>query len=335
MRARELGDQSLGKPSQDVRIFRSENLEASCPCAYCVGMPRIEQALDGFFRDPAKAHDLAQLDGPIRQVGGALAMLGHFSAASSLKECGSRIQQFAQPGSLPASEEFEWVANQLSLLGFFVDALQNGETDFEIFVRRMKGEKPAAVAAGTDAAIEAAAEAEGIAAPSVETQLAQHARDTQTLMAALHEAPEDVGLQDELKQNLQTIQKDADLVANVELGETAKAALKALQAGESADAALAGFKPQGQETQQPSAATLQLAESTHEEIDAELLGIFLEEATEVLAALDEQLNLLAADTVTDKVFDKLMAKAARTTKEADYLAVYSRAAELGEEFGKT
>ena len=258
-------------------------------------LAQIEQALDGFFRDPAKAHDLAQLDGPIRQVGGALAMLGHFSAASSLKECGSRIQQFAQPGSLPASDEFEWVANQLSLLGFFVDALQNGETDFEIFVRRMKGEKPAAVEAGTDAAIEAAAEAEGVAAPSVETQLAQHARDTQTLMAALHEAPEDVGLQDELKQNLQTIQKDADLVANVELGETAKAALKALQAGESADAALAGFKPQEQETQQPSAATLQLAESTHEEIDAELLGIFLEEATEVLAALDEQLNLLAAD----------------------------------------
>jgi chemosensory pili system protein ChpA (sensor histidine kinase/response regulator) len=86
-------------------------------------LAQIEQALDGFFRDPAKAHDLAQLDGPIRQVGGALAMLGHFSAASSLKECGSRIQQFAQPGSLPASDEFEWVANQLVLARLFCGCL--------------------------------------------------------------------------------------------------------------------------------------------------------------------------------------------------------------------
>ena len=255
-------------------------------------LAQIEQALDGFFRDPAKGHDLAQLDGPIRQVSGALAMLGHFAAVNNLKECSSRIQQFAQADYSPASEDFEWVANQLSLLGFFVDALQNGETDFDAFVRRVKGEKPAAA----NAAAEPEAEAEGITAPSVETQLAQQTRDMQALVEALKEAPADTRLQDELKQNLQAIQKDADLVANVELGETAKAALKALQAGEVADTALAGFKPQVPEVSPPSATTLHLAESSHEEIDAELLGIFLEEATEVLATLGDQLEVLAADS---------------------------------------
>ena len=118
----------------------------------------------------------------------------------------------------------------------------------------------------------------------------------QALVEALKEAPADTRLQDELKQNLQAIQKDADLVANVELGETAKAALKALQAGEVADTALAGFKPQVPEVSPPSATTLHLAESSHEEIDAELLGIFLEEATEVLATLGDQLEVLAADS---------------------------------------
>ena len=119
------------------------------------------------------------------------------------------------------------------------------------------------------------------------------------LVEALKEAPQDLRLQDEIKQNLQAIQKDADLVANHELGETAKAALEALAAGEvpdaAVDAALSGLKPQMPEAPQPSAETLQLAESSHEEIDAELLAIFLEEAGEVLATLGAQREILLAD----------------------------------------
>ena len=252
-------------------------------------LAQVEQALDVFFRDPAKGHDLVQLDGPLKQIGGALAMLGHLGAASSLKECGSRIQQFALPGYSPANDDFEWVANQLSLLGFFVDALQQGETDFDAFARRMKGEKPLNLGGAE------AAEAESAPAPSVETQLAQQARDTHALVEALKEAPNDIRLQDEIKQNLQAIQKDADLVANVELGESAKAALKALDAGEVGDLSLASLQPHVSVGLEPSAATLQLAESSHEEIDAELLGIFLEEATEVLSTLSDQIKLLATD----------------------------------------
>jgi chemosensory pili system protein ChpA (sensor histidine kinase/response regulator) len=246
-------------------------------------LAQIEQALDGFFRDPTKAHDLLQLDNPIKQISGALAMLGHFGAVNSLKECAASIQRFAQPDYQPVSEDFEAVADQLSMLGFFVDSLQNGETDFDAFVRRMNGEI-------SDAR---APEPETTSAPTVEALLIQQARDMQVLAEALKEAPEDARLQDELKQNLQDIQKDADLVANRELGESAKAALAALQSGVEVDAALSGLKPLTTEAPTPSAETLQLAESTHEEIDAELLSIFLEEANEVLASIGEQKALLA------------------------------------------
>ncbi len=249
-------------------------------------LAQIEQALDGFFRDPSKAHDLGQLDSPMKQISGALAMLGHFSAVNSLKDCGQRIHQFAQANYQPAQEDFESVANQLSLLGFFVDALQNGETDFDSFVLNMKGEKPVE---------EEESQEEATPAPTVEAQLAQQALDTHVLAEALREAPEDSRLQDELKQNLQAIQKDADLVANRELGETAKAALEALQSGGAVEEALSGLKPQIAEAPTPSAETLQLADSSHEEIDAELLAIFLEEAAEVLATMAEQRELLADD----------------------------------------
>lgn len=253
-------------------------------------LAQVEQALDVFFRDPAKSPDLAALDGPLKQIAGALAMLGHMGAVVSLKECGERIRRFGETGYQASADDFDAVAQQLSLLGFFVDALPSGETDFEDFSRRMKGEPSLPV--------EGDSHFEAVSAPSVESQLAQQALETQALVEALKEAPSDERLQQELKQNLQSIQKDADLVANHALGESAKVALEALQTGDVAsadvDAALSALKPVQAEAPQPSAETLLLAQSSHEEIDAELLAIFLEEATEVLATIAEQSAVLTA-----------------------------------------
>jgi len=254
-------------------------------------LAQVEQSLDGFFRDPEGEHDLAVLDGPLKQTAGALAMLGHLSAASNVTACIQQVHALAQPGAAHTAEDFENIAHQLSTLGFFVDALPSGETDFDGFVARMRGEK------------EESADDEEYAAPepaiSVESELAKQARETHALAEALKEAPRDERLQAELKENLKAIQQDADLVANHELGESAKAALEALKTGDldshHVDAALAALKPQEPEILEPSVETQQLADSSHEEIDAELLSIFLEEAQEVLQTMGEQKALLLAD----------------------------------------
>jgi len=255
-------------------------------------LAQVEQALDAFFRDPSGVHDLALLDGPLKQTAGALTMLGHLGAASSVTGCIEQIHALAQPDSARAAEDFEEIAHQLSTLGFFVDALPSGETDFDAFVARMRGEKNASPEEDEeDVAPEPAL--------SVESELARQTRETHALVEALKEAPQDERLQAELKQNLKAIQQDADLVANHELGESAKVALEALKAGDldggQVDAALAALKPQEPELLQPSAETQQLADSSHEEIDAELLSIFLEEAQEVLQTMGEQKELLLAD----------------------------------------
>ena len=69
----------------------------------------------------------------------------------------------------------------------------------------------------------------------------------------------------------------------------------ALDAGESSpqiDQVMATLKPQAAIAPPPSAATLQLAQASTEEIDAELLAIFLEEAREVLATIDDSRRTL-------------------------------------------
>ncbi|MBS1159465.1 MAG: Response regulator receiver:CheW-like protein:ATP-binding region, ATPase-like:Hpt [Proteobacteria bacterium] len=284
-----------GKPAVDTEIPLLDEMTRRAQEKLLIGqvareiqnnLAQVEQALDAFFRDPAKGHDLSALEAPLKQIGGALAMLGHLGAVASLQTCGEHIRRFAETDYQPAQEDFEVVAGELSLLGFFVDALSSGEKDFDAFVRRLQGESETPAED---------AEAEQV---TVEAQLAQQALDTHALVEALRETPEDSRLHAELKQNLQAIQKDADLVADHALGETAKAALEALQTGEMAnvdvDAALSGLKPQHAEAPQPSAATLQLAQSSHEEIDAELLAIFLEEAGDVLNTISQQLDLLAS-----------------------------------------
>ena len=251
-------------------------------------LAQIEQALDAFFRNPEKQHDVAGLDAPIKQISGALAMLGHFAAVNDLKECGARIQKFAQVDYQPVADDFETVAQQLSQLGFFVDALKAGETDYEAFLQRLRGEPAVAVDAEDEAA-----------APTLEVKLEQDKQDTQALFDAFKEAPEDSRLRNELKQNLQSLQKDADLVADQGLGDTAKAVLNALESGEAFEpainAAVSSLAPQQMVVAPPSVATLELANASHEEIDAELLSIFLEEAHEVLGTIDEQMVVLNAN----------------------------------------
>ncbi|WP_300450556.1 Hpt domain-containing protein [Accumulibacter sp.] len=247
-------------------------------------LAQIEQVLDGFFRDTDKPADLGGLETPLRQIVGALTMMRHDGAATVVRQCAADISAFSEPNYLPQEADFSRVADRLALVGFFVDALQTGAADFESFVDNMQADtarRPATIAEP---------------AATVEQEIEQHKREAHGLLAALKEQPTDAGLLQEVQQNLAALQKDADLVADKKLGQQTKHALSALAAGGDAarqiDEAMATLKPQAAETPLPSAETLQLSQATTEEVDAELLGIFLDEADEVLAGMAQNYHLL-------------------------------------------
>ncbi len=244
---------------------------------------QIEETLDGFFRDASHRGDLPALAAPLKQVEGALTILGQDRAVALLRECAARVQAFAGPEHVPQAEECEEVAHKLSGLGFFVEALQHGPADLDGILQPLRPAVPAAA--------ETALEEEG-PAPSVEAELERQKREAQALVEALREKPGDEGVREELKQHLETMRQDASLVADGRLEQEAKAALAALAAApaeaaagqvEEAVARVAPAAPA------PSAETLRLAEAPREEIDAELLAIFLEEAHEVLASIGQAL----------------------------------------------
>ena len=91
----------------------------------------IETALDAFFRDASKRAELSALDGQIRQVLGALNILGSDKAAVALTGCQTDIKHFTEDGYTPQQSDFERVAQTMSALGFYVESLQHGAADFE------------------------------------------------------------------------------------------------------------------------------------------------------------------------------------------------------------
>ena len=265
----------------------------------------IEATLDGFFRDSARQGELPALDAQLRQVAGALSMLGADRAVEALAECRAEIARFAVLGYVSLEAEFEKVAHLMSGLGFYVEALQHGPAEFDAFLQPVAARRPQApeeetlqmpaTFAGVDFLLDesddAATEEETL---TVEAELEAQRRDTRTIFEAWRDKPGDSVLAAELKANLESIQQDADLVDEQALKESAGRALELLEQPSQSGTSIADIEVAMAEVSPelvvqvivPSDEVRALADSSDAVVDAELLAIFLEEAHVVLGTID-------------------------------------------------
>jgi len=121
-------------------------------------LKQIEVVLDAYFRNPLSAEDLASIDPIVHQVSGALRVLGEEDAREALERCAAKIRGFAMTGARPETGDFEEVAEVLSGLSFYLDALRHGKADFATAMRpigerqAVRGEQDEAGTAGAHAA---------------------------------------------------------------------------------------------------------------------------------------------------------------------------------------
>lgn len=85
----------------------------------------IEEILDAYFRDTSNRNDLPNLMMPLRQVQGALLMLDRPQAVELVQMCLKRVDDFIA-GESPTSSQLEDLAEALSMLGFYIDDLEQG-----------------------------------------------------------------------------------------------------------------------------------------------------------------------------------------------------------------
>ena len=233
----------------------------------------VEQNLDSFFRTPTRTDILAAVRAPLKQIEGALSVLNEDAAVRLLQDAAARIRALSTSEEVsPEEPDFEEIAHRLSALGIYVEALQHGPADLERILY-------------PDAEIQRPPN-------SIEAGLAQQRRETAALAAALKNNPDDSGLRTELQINLESLRQDASLTADPELEKQARDALNLLDAG-----TLFNEPPPIAATEAPalSPEASRLIDASEEEIDAELLAIFIEEAIDVRAAIAANLAQLAKE----------------------------------------
>ncbi|NML26771.1 hybrid sensor histidine kinase/response regulator [Zoogloea dura] len=236
-------------------------------------LAEVEQSLDGYFRAPSESDVLNAVRAPLKQIEGALSIMNEDGAVRLLQDAAARIGALSGSESAADITAFEEIAHRLSALGIYIEALQHGPADLERILHPEQDETPD----GT----------------SIEAELDQQKRDTAALAAALKDNPDDDGLRTELQVNLENLRQDASLTANTELEKQARQTLSLLDAGELFGAEV----PIAAEPEAPalSAEASRLLAASEEELDAELLGIFIEEAVDVRATIAEHLALLTRD----------------------------------------
>src|SRR5437899_10066273 len=240
----------------------------------------IEQVLDAFFRDTARRDELASLDKPVHQLLGALEMLGEQRARESLGAVADEIRRFSGAADSAGPKDFDRIAQMLSGLGFYIESLAHGKIDFEAAMQPIAAVRK-----------EEADAAQPVA--TVEAQVAEQQRETASLYEEWKTKPEDGVLRAELKKNLAALQKDAGLIADQKLEDSAGRALRALD--KTSTMPLTPFLKEAIEkitaaAPSPSPEAAKLIDASAEAIDAELLGVYLEESDEVLATIREHLD---------------------------------------------
>jgi chemosensory pili system protein ChpA (sensor histidine kinase/response regulator) len=249
----------------------------------------MEQVLDAFFRDHEKRADLATLAHDSRQIMGALKMLGLDHAEQLLTLCQEQIDEYAKPDTPVANEALELLAESLSGLGFYIEAVEQQRPDRERLIEPLLAKR-----------LGVPAQPEADQGDTVEAAVADVKAALPATLAAFQRSPGEASVRERLAAELSTLKNDAELIGDAQLQTDAEAALDLLANAGTGDTAalqdaIAGIA--GGEVAAPvppSEETMRLLETDASQLDAELLDIYLTEADEVIDSVASNLAALKA-----------------------------------------
>ncbi|MCC7040625.1 MAG: Hpt domain-containing protein [Burkholderiales bacterium] len=248
-----------------------------------VNLRHMEQVLDAFFRDHGKRAELATLAKDSAQIRGALRILGLDEADRLLALCEEQIASYADPDAAVSDDDLELLAESLSGLGFYVEAVEQQRPDRDRLLRpliaRRLGEAPEAAPAETD---------------SVEAAVAEMRAALPHLIEEVRAAPADAAAREALAAKLSSMRDDAELIGDADLVAQIKEIVADLEAGDASRLAAAASAIADTTAPAPeiSDETQRLLATDASQLDRELLEIYLFEATEVLDGIDRQRELL-------------------------------------------
>ena len=248
----------------------------------------MEQVLDAFFRDHDKRGELALLAHDSKQIMGALKILGLDHAEQLLALCQQQIDEYAKPDSVVANEDLELLAESLSGLGFYIEAVEQQRPDRERLIEPLLAKR-----------LGAPATPQADAQDSVESAMADVKAALPATLAAFQRSPGEASVRERLTAELTTLKNDAELIGDGALQGEADAALGLLARAGTGDTAalqdaITAIAGEAAVPAPPSEETMRLLETDASQLDAELLDIYLTEADEVIDSVAASLAALKA-----------------------------------------
>ncbi len=247
---------------------------------------RMEQVLDAFFRDNAKRADLATLAKDSAQIRGALRILGLTEADRLLGLCEEQIATYADPETVVSNDALELLAESLSGLGFYIEAVEQQRPDRErliapLIAKRL-GETPVPIRADED---------------SVEDAVAQLRAALPQLVEELQRAPANASAREGLRQKLTGLRDDAELIGDPDLVRQVGEILATMEASGTASLteAVEALADTSAPAPEISEETQRLLDTDAQGLDRELLEIYLYEAAEVLDGIAAHQRTLAGN----------------------------------------
>jgi len=238
---------SSGEPPPGLRADLSERigamqLRAQVAREIAANLQHVEQVLDGFARDPGKRGALRGLAPYLRQIRGALNVLGFSRAAEILPVCEKLIAGCAEPGHDDGDgHDMDWIAEGLSSVGFFLDPCLQGrepaEQAVELFFRRYEKAQAPTEARAFDSTVvlpgvlqrEAPQRAPAVPRPQVDDELlAVYLEEAGDVVSAINAAlpvcraqPLDKDALITIRRGFHTLKGSGRMVGLMDLGEVA------------------------------------------------------------------------------------------------------------------
>jgi chemosensory pili system protein ChpA (sensor histidine kinase/response regulator) len=256
-----------------------------------VNLTTIETALDNYFRDPTRTGELSPLLPLFSQVQGALSILELDEAAGLNQVLRDRVSQFASGAMRGVGDDAESLAEGISALGLYVTALQQGSADPRSILM------PALIRFGL-ATKPVEAEKSMLKSPVTAGDVDVAKQKVQALYEDWKHQPEATATRDQLRDAVKELKQEAELIADTKSAKFSEEALKAIDSTfdpmkVGMSEALHDIAPQ-KPAATPAQQTVQLMNAPASEVDQELLEIFLEEATEVVGTIRENLDIVRA-----------------------------------------
>ena len=187
-------------------------------------LQHLEQVLDAFARDASRRDTLPGLETHLRQVHGALTVLGFARAAEVIRLCERMIGACANPGYALAAHDMDWIAEGLSSVGMYLAPClhghEPGERPLGVFFDRFENARASSATAPADITVTLQA------APAKEDDpelLGIFLEEAGEVLQAIEEAspPGNLDALTTIRRGFHTLKGSGRMVGLMDLGEAA------------------------------------------------------------------------------------------------------------------